>query len=121
LALDVVPYRPDADAEDNPAFGDDVQSCKRVGQQDRISQRGQHGHRADPNFARLRRQRRHRGQAITSGLVQNRDAVAQPDMIKAEILRLRGVNPKLVEVPGRILLANQLTRMQQEADFHAVT
>jgi len=118
LPLDIIPGRSDANADDDSAVRDHVDGRQRVRQQNRISQRGEHRHGAEPDFFGARCQRRHCGQAIAARLVQNRHAVAEPDMIKAEILGLRRGRPQLIETLRCIFRAHELTRVQKQSEFH---
>jgi hypothetical protein len=118
LALDVVAHGADTDADQNAALGDHINRGERVRQEDRISERREHRYGAEPDFFGARCQRRHCGQAIAARLVQNRHAIAEPDMIKAEILGLRRVRPQLIETLRCIFRAHELTRVQKQSEFH---
>ena len=52
-----------------------------------------HGYGPDANSGRARRERRHRGQTIAARLVQDRHAVAEPDVIETKFLRLCRISP----------------------------
>src|SRR5581483_6624 len=56
--------------------------------------------------------------AIAARLVENRHAVAEPDMLEAELLGLSRVAPQLIEASGRVVRANELAGMQQQSKFH---
>ena len=79
-----------------------------MGEEHWIAQSRQHRHDAEANLAGARCQGRQCGQAIAARFVQDRDAVAEPDMIEVQFLGFGSFSPEMRKTLRHIFPTDQL-------------
>src|SRR5207253_10520673 len=102
---------------DNASLRNNIQCGESMGQQDRVSKSQHHRYHAHLHALRLYRQCGHSCKAVSTGLVENCDAVTDPYMIETHLFSPSGPLPQLIETRRPFRIADQMARMQQYANL----